>query len=53
MMKNYRKLTCEEVEALERQMCYASDWNNVEVAEGFSTDYVRYVRFSGEVRLGA
>lgn len=53
MMKNYRKLTCEEVEALERQMCYASDWNNVEVTEGFSTDYVRYVRFSGEVRLGA
>jgi NDP-sugar pyrophosphorylase family protein len=34
-------------------MCSASDWNLVEVTDGFSTDYVRYARFSGNVRLGA
>lgn len=52
-MKVYRKLNKEEIEILERQMCSASDWNLVEVTEGFSTDYVRYARFSGNVRLGA
>lgn len=52
-MKNYRKLHKEEIEILERQMCTASDWNLVEVSDGFSTDYVRYARFSGNVRLGA
>ena len=52
-MKVYRKLNKEEIEILERQMCSASDWNLVEVTDGFSTDYVRYARFSGNVRLGA
>lgn len=52
-MRNYRKLNKEEIEILERQMCTASDWNLVEVSDGFSTDYVRYARFSGNVRLGA
>ena len=53
VMKVYRKLNKEEIEILERQMCTASDWNLVEVSDGFSTDYVRYARFSGNVRLGA
>ena len=52
-MKSYRKLSEAEIDILKGQMCSASDWNNVEVAEGFSTDYVRYARFSGNVRLGA
>ena len=52
-MNVYRKLNKEEIEILERQMCSASDWNLVEVTDGFSTDYVRYARFSGNVRLGA
>lgn len=52
-MKKYRKLTDEEIKTLERQMCSSSDWDEVEVAENFSTDYVRYARFSGNVRLGA
>ena len=52
-MKVYRKLNKEEIEILERQMCSASDWNLVEVTDGFSTYYVRYARFSGNVRLGA
>ncbi len=49
----YRKLTSEEIRALEGQACSASDWNEVEVGEGFSTAFVRSVRFSGKVRLGA
>ncbi len=49
----YRNLTDTEIAALQRQMCTASDWNMIQVSEGFSTDYVRYARFSGNIRLGA
>ena len=53
-MKNeYRKLTHEEVEILKSQMCTATDWDEIEVAEGFSPRYVRWARMSGRVRLGA
>ncbi len=48
----YRKLEKEEIEALEARMCSASDWNDVEVAEGFSVEHVHSTRFSGKVRLG-
>ena len=53
-MKNltYRKLEKEEIEALEARMCSASDWNDVEVADGFSVEHVHSTRFSGKVRLG-
>ena len=49
----YRKLTAEEIRALEGRSCSAADWNEVEVSEGFSTGFVRSVRFSGKVRIGA
>ncbi len=49
----YRKLTEKEIAALESQSCSAEDWAEIEVGDGFSTDYVRSVRFSGKVRLGA
>lgn len=48
----YRKLTPAEVACLQAQSCLADDWNQVSVAEGFSTAYVHHTRFSGEVRLG-
>ena len=48
----YRKLTSEEIAALLRQGCQAHDWQQIEVKEGFSTEYVSDVRFSGWVRLG-
>ncbi len=51
-MSNYRKLTGEEIEILKSQMCAASDWNDMEVAEGFNAKYVRHSRFSGKIRLG-
>ena len=52
-MKKYRKLTQNEVLQLKTQMCSADCWDNVEVSEDFNADYVRHVRFSGKVRLGA
>ena len=51
-MEKYRRLTSEEIEVLKSQMCYASDWNAIEVAEDFSPENVRYARFSGNIRLG-
>ena len=52
-MMKYRKLTQDEVLQLKAQMCSADCWDNVEVSEDFNADYVRHVRFSGNVRLGA
>ena len=52
-MEGFRKLTTGEIEALKTQMCSATDWNSIDVAEDFSTDYIRYARFSGNIRLGA
>ena len=34
-MTNYRKLTSAEIEVLKQQVCSASDWDQIEVAEGF------------------
>ena len=48
----YRKLTIEEQTQLEQQGCTASDWSSVEVVDDFLPEYVRFVTFSGSVRLG-
>ena len=50
---NYRKLTPEEIRILQGQMCSATDWEQIEVAEGFDPEYVRNTRFSGKIRMGA
>src|SRR5574344_830054 len=52
MDKNYRKLTGDEILRLEKQFCTAEDWSNVNVAEGFTAEYVSCVQFSGTVYLG-
>ena len=52
-MMNYRKLTAVEIETLKAQRCDASDWNEIEVTDAFSPEYVHYVRFSGSIRMGA
>lgn len=49
----YRRLTPYEIETLKSQMCTATDWNDIEVAEGFEPEYVRWTRMSGHIRLGA
>ncbi len=51
-MTDYRKLTHEEIGALKAQMCFAADWDSIEVSEGFETKYVRHCRFSGRIRMG-
>ena len=51
-MINYRSLTDEEINRLESQLCSASDWKDVRVAERFTSDYVHHARFSGKVCLG-
>ena len=52
-MKQYRKLTEAEIVVLKSQMCAASDWMSIDVAEDFSPDYVFHSRFSGYIRIGA
>ena len=51
-MNKYRKLSEAEIKALQSQMCTAADWTEIEVAEGFSAEYIHHARFSGSVRLG-
>ena len=48
----YRQLTIEEREQLQHQGCTATDWDAIEVVEGFEAMYVQNVAFSGKVRLG-
>lgn len=52
-MNMYRKLSGAEIELLKSQACCAADWAEIEVSDGFSAEYVRSVRFSGKVRIGA
>ena len=51
-MSNYRALTAEEIAVLKEQSCTCSEWERVRVTDGFNPKYVRYTRFSGEIRLG-
>ena len=51
-MKNYRKLTTEEISLMKSQMCTATDWDAIEVADGFKAEHVRHCRFSGNIRIG-
>jgi len=50
----YRSLTFEETDTLERNSCWAEDWTRVEVAEeGFQAKYFHRVMFYGDIRLGS
>lgn len=51
-MDQYRKLTADEITLLQQQSCSADDWNNIEVAQEFTTDYVHHAHFSGNIQLG-
>ena len=51
-MKNYRKLTDTEKDVLVSHMCTATDWDDIEVVDGFDAKYVRNCRFSGRIRMG-
>ncbi|MDO5442128.1 MAG: DUF4954 family protein [Bacteroidia bacterium] len=49
----YRHLTPDEIRRLEAQMCSSDEWGRVMVSEGFDTDHIRFVKFSGDIRLGS
>lgn len=51
-MRNYRKLTPDEIDILKSQMCTAAEWEKIEVAGDFKAEYVRHCRFSGNIKLG-
>ncbi len=51
-MDDYRSLTIEEVEALERQGCTAEDWTTINVAEDFTPTGIINTAFYGEINLG-
>jgi hypothetical protein len=48
----YRKLTAQEIAQLQANCCTADDWSNIEVVDGFSTEHISEVEFSGNIRLG-
>jgi NDP-sugar pyrophosphorylase family protein len=49
---NYRALTESEINQLENQMCYCSDWNNFSVTDGFNPKTVQNSRFYGIIIIG-
>jgi len=51
-MDEYRSLTEEEIQILEKQGCIAEDWTAINVADDFSPLYLKNVEFSGEIYLG-
>ncbi len=51
-MKEYRKLTQQEIDTLILNGCQAQDWTMVEVSDGFDPHCIHRVNFYGEARLG-
>ena len=51
-MRDYRQLTQEEIDVLERNNCWAENWENVKVADDFSPYGFHRVMFYGNIRLG-
>ena len=52
-MSNYRNLTQTEIEVLEKNVCWAEDWQRVLVDEEFKPYNFHRVIFYGDIRLGA
>ena len=51
-MNTYRPLTAEEICVLEDNNCWAENWNQVQVSEGFSPRFMHRVMLYGQVELG-
>jgi len=52
-MRDYRQLTQEEIEVLERNSCWAENWDRVMVADTFKPYGFHRVVFYGDIRLGS
>ncbi|HUI32387.1 MAG: DUF4954 family protein [Dysgonamonadaceae bacterium] len=51
-MSKYRNLTTQEIEILEKNGCCADNWENIEVSESFTPNYITNAKFSGKIFLG-
>ena len=51
-MRDYRKLSAEEIQVLENNSCWAENWDRVMVADGFRPYNFHRVVFYGDIRLG-
>lgn len=51
-MRDYRQLTQEEIDVLERNNCWAENWESVKVADDYSPYGFHRVMFYGDIRLG-
>lgn len=49
---SYRKLTSEEISQLQKQQCTCDNWDNIEVAQAFTPEYIKHVHFTGKIQLG-
>lgn len=49
---NYRDLSSEEINYLQKSGCTAEDWDKIKVAESFQVESIRNVNFKGEVFIG-
>lgn len=52
-MKNYNRLTADQIAVLEAQSCRCENWDEVFVHPDFDPKYVSDVNFSGQIRLGS
>jgi len=49
---NFRNLSEKEINQLEKNSCFCDNWSLIEVRDGFSTQNIRNVTFSGTVSIG-
>lgn len=50
--EKHRNLSQEEIKSLEANGCLCRDWSKVHVKDGFKTECVRNVNFSGDIFIG-
>ncbi len=50
---SYRNLTPAEITQLEQQHCTCDNWDHILVAPDFTTQYVKHVHFTGNIRIGS
>ena len=48
----YRNLQAEEIQVLQSNDCWAENWDNIKVKEGFIPKFFHRVMFYGDIRLG-
>ncbi|MEN6383954.1 MAG: DUF4954 family protein [Phycisphaerales bacterium] len=53
MNAKYIQLTDKQIEQLEKQNCRCENWKDVLVSPAFKTDYIKNVKFSGNIKLGS